>query len=587
MAASNNPKKVAVSVLALGVVGSLAAAWIAPVQAAQIADPAFTQVWNRTDLPVQKSIVNRSWLWGPEGFFATYEPYMQGPGGQHLVQYFDKSRMEINNPAGDRNSEWFVTNGLLVVDMISGKIQSGDQQFIQSYPANLPVAGDADAYPDTPTYASLARVATLDGNNRAANRMGQSIREGLGPTGGIATLDNLAQYAKYGVYETTLGHNIPDVFWTFMNQQGPIYQNGQYVNGPLMNWLYVMGYPIMEPFWIRIKADGKERWVLMQAFQRRILTYSPFNDPGWRVEMGNVGRAYYDWRYRLPAPAPTATPQPAASMTLDPSKGDATTPVQVNGRGFPAYAAVTVSVEKASANYSRNLATVAVNADGSFGVSINIPVEAAKLGELTIRASANGGAVQATQIYTVKAIFTDYTEVVTYGDLHVYGVGQPSGQTVRIGVQIGDDPRAVNWVGTAQVAGDRSFNTTVNIGNVAPATIIRMVVQDNDGNRATSKPLRVITLPRLSVNPTSGPVNRTVTLRGTYWPKQRALKIGKRSADGQSDVWLPGQFLTDTSGNISVQVNIGNEYATKPTVRLIAMDPSNGVRIEAVYTVSR
>ena len=53
-----------------------------------------------------------------------------------------------------------------------------------------------------------------------------------GATGGIATLDNLAQYARYGVYEPTLGHNIADVFWNFLNQQGPVYENGHYVNGP-------------------------------------------------------------------------------------------------------------------------------------------------------------------------------------------------------------------------------------------------------------------------------------------------------------------------------------------------------------------
>jgi hypothetical protein len=576
------------SVFAAAVIGTLAAPLMAPAQAAAaIADPAFTQVWNRTDLPVQRSIVNRSWMWGPEGFFATYEPYMQGPGGQHLVQYFDKSRMEINNPAADRNSEWFVTNGLLVVDMISGKIQSGDQQYIQSSPANLPVAGDADTFIDTPTYGSLARVATIDGNNRAVARIGQNIREGLARTGGIATLDNLAQYAKYAVYEPTLGHNIPDVFWTFMNQQGPIFQNGQYVNGPLMNWVYVMGYPITEPFWIRIKADGKERWVLMQAFQRRILTYSPFNDPGWKVEMANVGRAYYDWRYKAPAPAPSPTPSSPASITLDSSRGDATAPIQVSGRGFPAQAAVTIAVEKASANYSRNVATATAGADGTFNTSVNIPGDAARLGDLTIRASANNGAVQAIATYTVKAIFTDWTEVVTYGDIHVFGVGMPAGQSVRIGFQIGDDARTLRWIDNADVAGDRTFDTVVNIGNVAPATYIRMVAEASDGYRVTSRQVRVITLPRLSVTPASGPVNRTVTLRGTYWPKQRPLLIGKRSADGRTDVWMPGTYSTDAAGNITVQVGIGNEYATRPTVRLIALDPSNGVRIEAVYNVTR
>ena len=37
--------------------------------------------------------------------------------------------------------------------------------------------------------------------------------------------------------------------------------------------------------------------VLVQPFQRRVLTYSPDNPSGWQVEMGNVGRHYYLWRY--------------------------------------------------------------------------------------------------------------------------------------------------------------------------------------------------------------------------------------------------------------------------------------------------
>jgi len=354
-----------------------------------------------------------------------------------------------------------------------------------------------------------------------------------------------------------------------------------------MNWVYVMGYPLTEPFWIRIKAAGQERWVLMQAFQRRILTYSPFNPQGWQVEMANVGRAYYNWRYHPPAPTPSPTPQAAASITLNPSRGDATAPVQVTGSGFPAFAAVTVSVEKPGTNYVRNLATVAVNADGTFSTSITIPTEAAKLGDLTIRASANGGAVQATQVYVVKAIFTDVTEVVINGNIHVYGVGMPAGQSIRIGVQLDDNPRAVTWVGSALVAGDRTFSTTVNIGNIAVGSTIRMVGEAQDGYRVTSRLLRVIALPTLSVTPSRGPVNTTVTLHGTKWPAERALMIGKRSVDGTSDVWLSGQYLTDALGNITVQVSIGREYANSTQVRLIALDPSNGVRIETVYTVTR
>jgi hypothetical protein len=32
-------------------------------------------------------------------------------------------------------------------------------------------------------------------------------------------------------------------------------------------------------------------------FERRVLTYTPDEQPMWRVQMGNVGQHYYIWRY--------------------------------------------------------------------------------------------------------------------------------------------------------------------------------------------------------------------------------------------------------------------------------------------------
>ena len=562
------------------------------------ADPAFGTVWNSTDKAVDDGAVNRTWMWGPQGFYTAYEPYQQGPGGQHLVEYFDKSRMEINNPAGNRNDPWYVTNGLLVVEMVTGKIQVGDQQFTQSVPANLPIAGDADGYRDTPTYASLAGVASINGSNRAPNRTGQSIVEGLGSSGNISILSNLGQYSKYAVYEATLGHNIPDVFWSFMNQQGPIYQNGHYVNGPLMNWVYVMGYPITEPYWIHIKAGGQERWVLTQAFQRRILTYSPSNPEGWKVEMGNVGRAYYTWRYTSHAPTPgpstpgpstpvpttTPIPAPAAAITINPSRGDATGAVQVGGVNFPPNAVVTISLKKAGANYSQVITTVGTNAAGSFNAVITIPIQAAKLGDLTIVASANGGAVSASQVYIVKAIFTDYSEVVTSGHLHVYGVGMPAGQSISIGLQVG---RSTIWLGTAPVAGDRTFDTTINIGDIPVGTSINALGQSSDGYRVTSKPLRVIAMPSVTITPTRGSLSTVVTVRGTNWQPGRALLVGKRSPDGRSDIWLRNPVTTDSSGNFTAQVSIGRGYDNIRQIVFEALDPGNGVLVQAGFTVTR
>jgi hypothetical protein len=70
-----------------------------------------------------------------------------------------------------------------------------------------------------------------------------------------------------------------------------------------MNWVFTMGYPVSEPFWASVQVGGNQRMVLIQIFQRRVLTYDPANPSAWQVEMGNVGRHYYRWRYGEDLPA--------------------------------------------------------------------------------------------------------------------------------------------------------------------------------------------------------------------------------------------------------------------------------------------
>jgi hypothetical protein len=39
-----------------------------------------------------------------------------------------------------------------------------------------------------------------------------------------------------------------------------------------------------------VKVGGTYKVVLVQIFERRVLTYTPDNSPGWQVEAGNVGQ---------------------------------------------------------------------------------------------------------------------------------------------------------------------------------------------------------------------------------------------------------------------------------------------------------
>lgn len=260
-------------------------------------DEAFEHVWNRTDLPVNAGIVSRSWYWGPS--FDTrempLEPYAQSPGAMRLVQYFDKSRMEINNPFGNTADPWYVTNGLLVKELIEGSIQVGDSQFEGSLPSQHPVAGDPSD-PLAPTYATLGTVL-----GRAPNAVGMPAVARLDKAGNI-TLDpalGADPNVQIVLYSDTYGHNIPKVFDEFMSQTGVVYRQdlGAMMTELIINPLFAMGYPITDPFWMVVKLNGVDTLVLTQAFERRVLTYTTTNPAGWQVEMGNVGQHYYKWRY--------------------------------------------------------------------------------------------------------------------------------------------------------------------------------------------------------------------------------------------------------------------------------------------------
>ncbi len=271
-------------------------------------DGAFITAWERPDRAVLTGAAQRPWVWGPASFASANEPYKQGQNGQRQVLYFDKARMEINNAHLDPSAPNYVTNGLLVVELISGSIQVGNNEFeAPRPPANIPVAGDANSV-SAITYASLAPVASLHNDNRASDRTGQDVTAALDKAGNVTVrgprgtpLIDASQVStvKIAKFEPILGHNIPDVFWSFMSASGPIF-NGNfhtYTDGQILDWISALGYPITEPYWITVPINGVPKSVLVQAFQRRVLTYVADNPPGWQVEMANVGRQAFDWRY--------------------------------------------------------------------------------------------------------------------------------------------------------------------------------------------------------------------------------------------------------------------------------------------------
>ena len=273
--------------------------------------PKFQAVWARSD--DQRVRDGRSLYWGLGPWFDYSEFYRESPNGLRRVQYFDKARMEINGIGG--NTE--VTNGLLVVELVSGQLKLGDNgyDFATRTAANtVPVAGDGYATnANSPTYASFAAVASINNGYTDPDRRDQSVGDAIDKSGNKSTrsdlLNTYRDQTKIVVYNTTTGHNIPNIFWAFMNRTGAIIVNNQKTTGAVVDWTSAMGLPITDAYWMRAVVGGVEKDVLVQLFERRILTYTPSNDAAFQVEMGNVGQHYFQWRYaQLGSPWNSAEP---------------------------------------------------------------------------------------------------------------------------------------------------------------------------------------------------------------------------------------------------------------------------------------
>jgi len=283
-------------------------ALLTPAAALSPGNDAFVRTWDYTDLPVQAGQVSRTWMWGPAAFTAMLEePYVEGPLGGRVVQYFDKTRMEINVEAGiDPNSIWYITNGLLAKELVSGELQRGNDSFEPWGAAEVNVAGDPDDATG-PTYATFGQLLS-----EAPRTVGAAVTTRVDRAGAVTDDPGLAGQgvtAAFFVPETN--HSVASPFWDFMNSSGTVYQSGGYVQGPLFqNAFFATGFPITEAHWANVKLAGVYVDVLIQVFERRVLTYTPGNPQGWQVEAGNVGQHYYQWRYGTALP----TEPPAVSL---------------------------------------------------------------------------------------------------------------------------------------------------------------------------------------------------------------------------------------------------------------------------------
>ncbi|MFW6075947.1 MAG: PQQ-dependent sugar dehydrogenase, partial [Chloroflexota bacterium] len=251
--------------------------------------------WAQTDEPVASGDVARTWIWGPHGMTCPLvEPYEGAPDDQRVVQYFDKSRMEINDPAGDPEDPWYITNGLLATELITGKLQLGDTSFEEFEPSEENVAGDIDDATG-PTYATFTNLT-----GAAEDRSGEFITDRIHRDGEIEDDPALDGTIQITAYDDVTGHNIAEPFWEFIHSSGPILEDGALIEGGLFPSPYfATGRPITEPYWAQVKLAEEQTEVLVQCFERRCLTYTPSNAEGWQVEAGNIGLHYMRWKSSL------------------------------------------------------------------------------------------------------------------------------------------------------------------------------------------------------------------------------------------------------------------------------------------------
>jgi len=265
-------------------------ALVAPV----IDNPAFHRVWERQDRTVTEQVSGRSWTWGPAPISGELrETFVEGLAGRRTVQYFDKSRMEINDPNADPNATWFVTNGLLPIELMMGRMQIGYKQFELRSQAKISAVGDPDNFP---TYADLLPYYQSPGAVNLSD-LGKPATGFLNRNGTITGYNDYASDPATMLARGENNHGVAQAFSDFMKQQGPVYENGVYVQGQVYDPLFVFGLPVTGAYWVKVKVGGVVRPILFQVFERRVLTYNPANQPAFRVEMGNVGQHYHQWRY--------------------------------------------------------------------------------------------------------------------------------------------------------------------------------------------------------------------------------------------------------------------------------------------------
>jgi hypothetical protein len=190
-----------------------------------------------------------------------------------LAQYFEKGRLE-DHRSEQTAPDWAFMHGRLAAELIE--------------------RGGADHLDGTTlTYTNLRRQCEPTYRHPAPADF----------VGGIAAVDT----GWFIPYDPQLraapGYVVPAYFWEYVTR-ADLFPSG---------WLHDVGLPMTDAFQGQSVKDGRSREIVIQAFERAVLTYDPRNPANWQVERANIGRDAVRW---LPPLNTIEVPQPAARITL-------------------------------------------------------------------------------------------------------------------------------------------------------------------------------------------------------------------------------------------------------------------------------
>jgi hypothetical protein len=191
----------------------------------------------------------------------------------YVAQYFEKGRLEDHRPERVA-ADWTIMFGRLAAELI----ERGGNTFVNG---------------TTLTYATLKR------HHAPAYRQAppQNFVAGVMET----------EAGVFVPYDPELrpayGFVVPSYFWDYITRVD-LFPDG---------WLHDIGLPMTNAFQVRAYKNGVVRELIVQAFERTVLTNDPLNPPDWRIERGNIGA---DAVRQLPPLNTIEIPTPGEGVTL-------------------------------------------------------------------------------------------------------------------------------------------------------------------------------------------------------------------------------------------------------------------------------